>query len=227
MSSVPPVDDSHDQRQQEGSPSPPPPAPVPLAPGPRASRLQQVFSEALLRTIRANSYANFSSCFPTPAKHVPHSLESVWRQLNAKLEQSARAEFDDVIREREVVKGLNELDLLVSQAKRKKELGEQESGVAPHTLGATELYQAHLTPYLAQAQQSLDLKLEETEKHNILLAEKIQRQKEEIRQLLEGMEAIIGDIEGAAKAMQDFDPDNSLRQETERMDEEMNSVQRS
>jgi kinetochore protein NNF1 len=122
------------QEQQPGrdaaSPSPPPPAPVALTPGPRASRLQQVYSEALARVIRANSYANFAACFPTPAKHVPASLESVWRQLNAKLEESAKAEFDDIIRERETVRRLNELDRLVGEARLRRENGEGQNTVA-------------------------------------------------------------------------------------------------
>lgn len=133
MSSTAPTDGNIPPSQvqtHDGSPSPPPPAPVALTPGPRASRLQQVFNQALLHTVRANSYSNFSSCFPTPAKHVPHSLESVWRQLNAKLEESARAEFDDVIRERQVVRGLNELDRLVGEAKRRRDRGEGENSVA-------------------------------------------------------------------------------------------------
>jgi len=112
------------------SPSPPPPAPVPLTPGPRASRLQQVFSEALARTLRANSYANFAACFPTPAKHVPRSLESVWRQLNAKLEESAKAEFDDILREKDAVRQLNELDRLVGEARVRKANGEGAEPVA-------------------------------------------------------------------------------------------------
>ena len=126
MPATPPPNGSQQalDRSQDPSPSPPPPAPVPLTPGPRASRLQQVFSEALSRTLRANSYANFSSCFPTPSKHVPRSLEAVWRQLNAKLEESAKAEFEDVVRERDVVRGLNELDRLVGEARFRKENGE-------------------------------------------------------------------------------------------------------
>lgn len=107
--------------QKPASPSPPPPAPVPLTPGPRASRLQQVFDQALARTLRANSYSSFSSCFPTPAKHVPASLESVWRQLNAKLEESARAEFEDIVAERDAVRQLNELDRLVGEARFRKD----------------------------------------------------------------------------------------------------------
>lgn len=112
--------------QRPASPSPPPPAPVPLTPGPRASRLQQVFDQALARTLRANSYSNFSSCFPTPARHVPASLESVWRQLNAKLEESAKAEFEDIVLERDAVGQLNELDRLVGEAKFRRENHENE-----------------------------------------------------------------------------------------------------
>jgi kinetochore protein NNF1 len=116
--------------QDAASPSPPPPTPVALTPGLRASRLEQVFTEALARTLRANSYANFAACFPTPARHVPASLESVWRQLNAKLEESAKAEFRDIMRERDAVRGLNELDRLVGEARLRRENGEGQSTVA-------------------------------------------------------------------------------------------------
>lgn len=103
------------------SPSPPPPAPIPQTPGLRASRLHQVFDQALARTLRANSYQNFAGCFPTPARHVPASLEGVWRQLNAKLEANAKAEFEDIVAERDVVPHLNELDRLVEDARTRKE----------------------------------------------------------------------------------------------------------
>lgn len=121
---------SHNATRQAASPSPPPPAPVPLTPGPRAAYLQKIFDQALARTLRANSFANFSGCFPTPAKHVPASLESVWRQLNAKLEESAVAEFEDILRERNAIGQLNELDRLVGEAKYRKENGQGEGDVA-------------------------------------------------------------------------------------------------
>lgn len=117
------------QQRDSRSPSPPPPAPIQLTPGPRASRLQDIYSKALRATLKANSYENFAACFPTPARHVPASLESVHRQLNAKLEESATAEFSEIIEEREVIKGLNELDRLVADARRRKSQGEGESAV--------------------------------------------------------------------------------------------------
>lgn len=54
----------------------------------------------------------------------------MWRQLNAKLEESARAEFDDILRERDAVRGLNELDRLVGEARLRRASGE-EKGEGP------------------------------------------------------------------------------------------------
>ncbi len=105
------------------SPSPPPPPPVAETPGPRASRLQEVFSTALTHTLKTCSYANFSACFPTPAKHVPESLQALWKQMNARIEELARGEFEDILRERDVVRNLNELDRLIAEAKKRKERG--------------------------------------------------------------------------------------------------------
>lgn len=121
-------------QQPAASPSPPPPAPIPQTPGPRASRLHQVFDQALARTLRANSYQNFASCFPTPARHVPASLEGVWRQLNAKLEANAKAEFEDIVAERDAIPHLNELDRLVNDAKARKEQEAEHSEPQEHVV---------------------------------------------------------------------------------------------
>ncbi|EPS34189.1 hypothetical protein PDE_09153 [Penicillium oxalicum 114-2] len=199
-------------------------------PGLRASRLHQVFDQALARTLRANSYANFAGCFPTPAKHVPASLESVWRQLNAKLEESAKAEFEEILAEREAVAHLNELDRLVSEAKerreRDKQVGENGGtrggpGNPPHTLGAEELYKAHLTPYLEEAQVNLKQTLEETHAQNTALAQTVQAQRREIEQLLASLESVVGDIEGAATAATEFSREHHIRQDAIQMDREV------
>lgn len=111
---------SAEQHQQQQTSTPP------LKPGPRASRLQDVYEKALLATLKANSYDNFAACFPTPARHVPASLASVHRQLNAKLEESAKSEFAEILRERDVVRKLNDLDRLVGEARMRKQKAEEE-----------------------------------------------------------------------------------------------------
>ncbi|KAJ6004810.1 hypothetical protein N7540_012609 [Penicillium herquei] len=203
-----------------------PPAPESQTPGLRASRLIQVFDQALARTLRANSYSNFASCFPTPARHVPASLESVWRQLNAKLEESAKAEFEEIIDEREAVQHLNELDRLVMEARARKEDAEKngsegQPGNAPHVLGAEELYKAHLTPYLQEAQSTLNNTLEATNAQNSELAQTVQAQRLQIEKLLSHLESVVTDIEGAATAASQFSKEHHLRQDAIQMDEEV------
>ena|SRR2546421_9279746 len=101
------------------SPSPPPQAPVPSAPGVRAGALQKIFATALTSTLKANSYENFSACFPTPARHCPSALEGVWRQLNTKLEEGCTREFEAILQERHVIEGLNEWDSRLADARRR------------------------------------------------------------------------------------------------------------
>ncbi|OJJ69306.1 hypothetical protein ASPBRDRAFT_32166 [Aspergillus brasiliensis CBS 101740] len=221
MSTEPNSAPTQPSQRAGASPSPPPPAPVPLTPGPRASKLQEIFDKALARTLRANSYANFSGCFPTPAKHVPASLESVWRQLNAKLEESAKAEFEDILSERDAVRQLNELDRLVGEARVRKDRGLGGDSVAPHTLSPEELYRAHLLPQLMETQADLDAKINSVQNQNVELAGKVQAQRSEIESLLSGLEAVVADLEGAAAATTKFTSERQLRQEAAQMDGEV------
>ncbi|CAG7992382.1 unnamed protein product [Penicillium salamii] len=241
-------------QQPAASPSPPPPAPIPQTPGPRASRLHQVFDQALARTLRANSYQNFASCFPTPARHVPASLEGVWRQLNAKLEANAKAEFEDIVAERDAIPHLNELDRLVNDAKARKEQEAEHSEpqehvvyvecvlnldcyflfylgletnlpefFSPHTLGAEDLYKAHITPFLEEAQSTLNSRLEATNAENAELAQTVQAQRLEIEQLLSHLGLVVSDIEGAAAAATQFSNEHHIRQDAVQMDQEANA----
>ncbi len=96
---------------------------------------------------------------------------------------------------------------------------------SPHTLGANELYQAHLIPHLMQAQSSLDAKLEALQLENVQLAETIELQRQEIQQILSGLEAVIGDVEAAVVATNEFDGEGNLRAEAREMDDELRSWQ--
>jgi Nnf1 len=118
--------DSRDQsavnmpNRTSASPSPPPQAPTPGVPGPRATALQKVFAGALSSSLKANSYPNFSACFPTPAKYCPSALEGVWKQLNTRLEEECLKDFEKILEERSVIEGLNQWDTLVEDARRRK-----------------------------------------------------------------------------------------------------------
>ncbi|KAL4870192.1 Nnf1-domain-containing protein [Aspergillus spectabilis] len=210
------------------SPSPPPQPPIAQTPGPRVTRLQEIYAQALARTVRANSYANFAACFPTPAKHVPASLENVWRQLNAKLEESAKAEFEDILVERDAIGQLNELDRLVGEARVRREGGEERRGgggsvgnVPPHILPPDELFRAHLTPQLEKTKEVLDTRIQATDAQNLEMAQKVQAQRAEIERLLVSLETVVADVEGAAAALSEYGDANNLRREALQMDEEV------
>lgn len=92
-----------------------------------------------------------------------------------------------------------------------------------HTLGANELYQAHLAPYLARTQSLLDSKQDSVEKENLQLAEKIGQQRTEVQQLLSRLNAVVGDVDGAASALRQFDAENHIRKDAEAVDDEINA----
>lgn len=105
------------------SPSPAPPLPITQTPGPRASALSTVFAAALAHTVHACSYANFAACFPTSARSAPAVLNNVWRQIVGQVEDKARREFEEILVEKDVVGGLNELERLVGTARARREAG--------------------------------------------------------------------------------------------------------
>ncbi len=111
------------------SPSPAPHPPLPLTPGPRATLFTRVLSAALTKTVSTCSYANFSACFPTPACHAEHVLQIVWKQIVGGIEEKSRREFEEILAEKDVVGGLNELERLVGMARGRREGGGE--GVLP------------------------------------------------------------------------------------------------
>ena len=80
--------EEEDEREGENFPySPPlPPKHTPITPGPRASRLQDLFSTTLRHTLdKVNGSDNFGACFPTISAKAPGTLEFVRRQMVERL----------------------------------------------------------------------------------------------------------------------------------------------
>jgi kinetochore protein NNF1 len=94
---------------------------------------------------------------------------------------------------------------------------------SPHTLGAEDLYKAHLTPYLQEAQSTLNARLEATNVENAELAQTVQAQRLEIEQLLSHLRLIVSDIEGAATAATQFSKEHHIRQDAVHMEEEVHA----
>lgn len=113
------------------SPSPAPSAPVADAPGRKATVLADIYSKALAATLRTCSYDNFAACFPTPAVRTPRVLRAVWEQICGKIESKGRAEFEQILKERQVVQSLNGLETVIAEARGRRQAssGEMNAGV--------------------------------------------------------------------------------------------------
>lgn len=136
--SLPPRHQSEPEEPPKAAPdaatvaSPPlPPMPVALAPGPRARRLQQLYSQSLHHALGKISWDNFSSCYPTIASQAPAVLKAVQKQMVDRLAQLCNKEFDLIMANRNVVAKLNELEGLVADATIRREENCDTPGPGP------------------------------------------------------------------------------------------------
>ncbi|KAK5654096.1 hypothetical protein OQA88_7527 [Cercophora sp. LCS_1] len=187
------------QNQQQPDSPPLPPVPIPTSPGPRATRLNQVFSTTLRKTLDKINRDNFSSCFPTVASKAPGTLEAVQRQMVDKLKRLCENEFESILINRGVVGKLNELEVLLSEAQGRREgASSEEVPIPPHTMAASEVLDAHLAPHLVAQRGQLNAKLQTVQGENARLFEEIQAQRREMEVLLSLVEKTLSDMDGAS-----------------------------
>lgn len=136
-------------------------------------------------------------------------LRAVWTQIVGKIETKANVEFEEILKERKVVEGLNALEQYVQEARRRRELATKaatgggggdtavEEPVPAHEVPAQELYEAHLSPLLVPIQDQLREQLRQTQERNLELAQAVRRQREEVERIVNGLEIAMQDLEGA------------------------------
>ncbi|KAK1525249.1 hypothetical protein CABS01_00338 [Colletotrichum abscissum] len=220
------------QQAQETQPQQPPASPplpqkhTPATPGPRAGRFIQLYDGALASTLRKVNYDNFASCFPTVAAHAPNTLRNVQKQMVDYLEERCNKDFQSILADRDVIRKLNELENLVSDADRRRQEGGSDveepipyvtlpfplspfSGLntLPHVLPPDEILTAHLAPRLAPQQSTLNARLQNTQASNESLFASIQSQRAEIDALLAQLESQVADIDGANALLVDVAPE--------------------
>lgn len=113
------------------SPSPAPAPPVAEAPGPRAQGLINVFSKASKATLDKCSSENFASCFPTAAQYAPETLEGLRSQIVDQLDRTWKVNFEEILKKRDVIKLVNELEQCIEDAKLRKKRAESGANGGP------------------------------------------------------------------------------------------------
>lgn len=83
----------------------------------RAQKLRQVLDKAVQSTLKGASLHKFLKCFPELSKSDPSTLESCYSQVIGFWRDSCTNEFQKISKERDLVRKLNSLDDLVSEAK--------------------------------------------------------------------------------------------------------------
>ncbi|KAF1353558.1 Nnf1-domain-containing protein [Delphinella strobiligena] len=190
------------------SPSPATAPPIAAAPGPRASALQKLYADAIAHTVKTCNYNNFAECFPTPAKHTPEAMKELHSDFIQKLHHSCKENFHVVLRDRDVVASLNDLDRLVEDARRRRAKAQEAAAgqpvqhpVPPHTLPASALCHAHLAPSLIEQKTIFDTRLQNVQSENVHLLQTIVQQRREIEGLVSGLETVIADIDASNHAL--------------------------
>ncbi|KAF2197749.1 Nnf1-domain-containing protein [Delitschia confertaspora ATCC 74209] len=194
------------------SPSPVPAAPVQESPGIRAAGLINVFNTAIKSTLDKCSYNSFAACFPTTAQYKPDVLDDVRRQLTSQLEHAWKNNFESILAQRNVVQSLNSLDQYIDDARTRKKKAEVEAEggvveppVPPHTLPPSQIYLAHLMPFLEEHSKQLNTQLTDTQTANTELLSTIMAQRAEIEVLVQSLESVIHDLETSAQMMGEED----------------------
>lgn len=103
-------------------------------PGHRAAAFQELYSKTLTKTLSIMTYQNFATCFPTiAASPMAGSLKHIHEQFVKRLEEFARDEFARICELRRVVEGLNGLEEMIRDAKRRRDAGEAKVVAYVHT----------------------------------------------------------------------------------------------
>lgn len=112
-----PDDDDNDDEAA----APLPPKHVQAAPGRRATRLQDLYAQALDHTLARLAWDNLAGCYPTVSRRAEPVLRQVQAQMVGKLGDKCAREFEAILASRGVVARLNELEGLVAEAAARKE----------------------------------------------------------------------------------------------------------
>lgn len=122
-----------------------------VTPGPRAARFQKLYAECLAHTLAKVSWDNFAACYPTIAAQAPGKLVHIQSQVVARIADMCNVsswvvwcclwgcgcalrfaddgggcrqrDFEAILRNREVIAKLNELESLTSEAARRRSAG--------------------------------------------------------------------------------------------------------
>lgn len=70
----------------------------------------------------------------------------------------------------------------------------------PHLLPPEAILSAHLSPFLGEQVSNVSSRLDASKSSNLALAQEISAQRKSINELIQGLEDVVSDLEGASEA---------------------------
>lgn len=136
---APPSEDEDDAAMPDAAAAPPTTTEPAVIPGPRAQRLLDLYARSLSHTMGKLSWGNFAACYPTFARRNEPVLKQIQQQMVTKLQAKCevrtyppsssqanqgnewQAEFETIIKTRNVVPRLNELEQIAADAHARRQ----------------------------------------------------------------------------------------------------------
>ncbi|KAK9449461.1 Nnf1-domain-containing protein [Limtongia smithiae] len=188
----------------------------------RNDRLTDVFNRSLQSSTKALTFDKLAQCYPYVAEHGRLGLREAMNQAMRFWETSATREYNAILRERNVRQKLDELDVLIDEARaRKRRHAEEmakddnpspddhasdhandtaagaEKQVFIETLSPEDIVRAHLTPLNLAEAEKLERRIQESQAANKELLNELTAQEVEIEALFCGISKALNELESA------------------------------
>ncbi|NWS48972.1 PMF1 factor, partial [Probosciger aterrimus] len=152
------------------------------APG-RAQLFSTVVDTFLEKLVAAGSYQRFANCYRSFCKLQPELTKSIHNQFVSQLQESIKAEIQEVMEEGNLEVVLNSLDKIVEEAKSQEEPAWRPSGIP------AEDARSSLVPYLLKHRAYLLRALRNKEEENKKVAESVLAGRGRISELQQQIQA--------------------------------------
>ncbi|OZJ06940.1 hypothetical protein BZG36_00110 [Bifiguratus adelaidae] len=164
--------------------------------GPRAKKLRQILAKSVDMTLQNVSYDKLAQCFPQLHRDAPESLKAAHEQVNLFLMSTIEEEFETIIRTRELMGRLNELDRLIEEAKA----GSARNGAYnPDKVTPEASVRSQMVPLKRMELQRLRNELFRTEAENKDLMKEVKQRKEEASEATKVLKTLTDDFDKAVQ----------------------------
>ncbi|KAJ3014913.1 hypothetical protein HKX48_004888 [Thoreauomyces humboldtii] len=211
---------SHPPSSHHQNPCPVPPPSQPQKDGPRVQLVRHAFSTALSKCLADCSYEKLAQAFPSLARKSPDALRSARDQLVEFIRDAVTEEFEDVNNDRSLTENLNTLDQVILAAQASLS-DPSKTGVRPPVsrlrggsqrpsgtddcmyfrVTAEQSVRAHAVRAKRAEVARLNAVLEEEERRNALVVERIQAGRTACQAAREDVEALMRGFVGEKHVM--------------------------